>query len=132
MRRVVVVLVAVVAGLALATVATQLGARHMHEKEQREETLRLLQSRAPIIRSAFRPEPQVPWHPDKIADDLAKLIARESWTDAWGNRLVFRYPGPVHKQGWDFYSIGPNGIDELGRGDDIRVGADFQDLPEAK
>jgi len=44
--------------------------------------------------------------------------------DAWGRWIVYRSPGPVHGHGWDFYSFGPNGIDELGQGDDILIGED--------
>jgi glutaredoxin len=44
--------------------------------------------------------------------------------DAWGNPVIFRQPGPVHRRGFDLYSVGPNGIDEHGGGDDIVVGED--------
>ncbi len=42
--------------------------------------------------------------------------------DAWEAPLVYRSPGPVHRNGWDLYSVGPNGVDEQGKGDDILVG----------
>jgi hypothetical protein len=42
--------------------------------------------------------------------------------DGWGRPFIFRCPGPVHPRGWDLYSMGPNGIDELGCGDDIVSG----------
>jgi hypothetical protein len=41
--------------------------------------------------------------------------------DAWGRPLRFQKPGPVHK-GWDLWSVGPDGIDEHGAGDDLLVG----------
>jgi hypothetical protein len=44
--------------------------------------------------------------------------------DAWGQPIRFRQPGPVHRNGWDIWSVGPNGIDEEGEGDDILVGED--------
>jgi hypothetical protein len=44
--------------------------------------------------------------------------------DGWGNPLRYRCPGPVHKQGWDLYSCGPNGKDDHGTFDDIGVGGD--------
>jgi hypothetical protein len=44
--------------------------------------------------------------------------------DGWGRPLRYRCPGPIHPRGWDLYSVGPNGIDEHGLGDDILVGAD--------
>ncbi len=44
--------------------------------------------------------------------------------DPWGNHYLYRCPGPVHRHGWDLYSLGPNGVDEQGQGDDIMVGED--------
>ncbi|MEZ0230718.1 MAG: type II secretion system protein GspG [Planctomycetota bacterium] len=44
--------------------------------------------------------------------------------DAWGQPFVFRCPGLVHRTGWDLYSVGPDGIDERGGGDDLLVGED--------
>jgi hypothetical protein len=52
--------------------------------------------------------------------------------DAWGRKLVYRCPGPVHHQGWDLYSCGPDGIDDHGEGDDILVGADVASIESAK
>jgi hypothetical protein len=48
--------------------------------------------------------------------------------DPWGHVLVYECPGPVHFRGWDLYSVGPNGIDEHGGGDDILVGEDVADV----
>lgn len=42
--------------------------------------------------------------------------------DAWGRTFLYRSPGPCHGGGWDVYSVGPNGIDERGAGDDLLVG----------
>jgi hypothetical protein len=44
--------------------------------------------------------------------------------DAWGQPIRFRQPGPVHTHGWDVWSVGPNGIDEEGEGDDLLIGED--------
>lgn len=44
--------------------------------------------------------------------------------DGWGNPIRYRCPGPVHKNGWDFYSCGPNGKDDQGTWDDLVVGED--------
>src|SRR5262249_39213083 len=38
--------------------------------------------------------------------------------DAWGNLILYRSPCGG-KKGWTVYSCGPNGVDELGEGDDI-------------
>jgi hypothetical protein len=57
--------------------------------------------------------------------ERALVSAREmerAARDAWGNPLLCRLPGPVHKNGWDLYSFGPNGVDEHGQRDDILVG----------
>jgi hypothetical protein len=48
--------------------------------------------------------------------------------DPWGHVLIFSAPGPVHRHGWDLWSVGPNGIDEQGAGDDILVGEDVADV----
>jgi hypothetical protein len=45
--------------------------------------------------------------------------------DAWGFPLRLMAPGPIHKHGWDLWSVGPNGIDERGDGDDLVVGEDI-------
>ena len=44
--------------------------------------------------------------------------------DGWGRTLRLQCPGPVHRVGWDIWSVGPNGVDEHGKGDDILVGED--------
>ncbi len=46
-------------------------------------------------------------------------------TDTWGRPLLLFCPGPLHKNGWDLISCGPNGIYEEGEGDDIVVGEDL-------
>jgi hypothetical protein len=52
--------------------------------------------------------------------------------DAWGTPINYRCPGPVHRQGWDFISCGPNRTYEDGERDDIVVGEDFPDgIPSA-
>ncbi len=45
--------------------------------------------------------------------------------DAWDHPIYHRCPGPVHKNGWDLISCGPNGVYEEGGGDDIVVGEDL-------
>ena len=39
--------------------------------------------------------------------------------DAWGHAVLYRMPGRVNKDSFDVYSMGPNGRDEGGTGDDI-------------
>ena len=48
--------------------------------------------------------------------------------DSWGRELVFRCPSKRTEAIFDLYSVGPNGVDEGGGGDDITCGdsADFQ------
>jgi hypothetical protein len=59
-----------------------------------------------------------------VSAGAPNVFQHEEVRDGWGNRLVFRYPGPVHKDGWDLYSVGPNGVDDRGDRDDILVGED--------
>ncbi len=40
--------------------------------------------------------------------------------DSWGGEISYRCPG-VHRR-WELVSFGPDGIDDLGEGDDIVVG----------
>lgn len=40
--------------------------------------------------------------------------------DPWGNAYRYRYPGTHNIGTYDIWSVGPNGIDENGEGDDIR------------
>jgi hypothetical protein len=49
------------------------------------------------------------------------LLDREGRTfrDPWGQELLFRFPSNHVRLLFDLYSIGPNGIDEEGAGDDI-------------
>jgi hypothetical protein len=39
--------------------------------------------------------------------------------DAWGHSLVYKYPSGMPGHLFRLYSVGPNGIDEDGKGDDI-------------
>lgn len=41
------------------------------------------------------------------------------YRDEWGQELLYNYPSKYGDQKFDLYSIGPNGIDEHGTGDDI-------------
>ena len=52
--------------------------------------------------------------------------------DGWGHPILYRCPGPVHGHGWDLYSVGANGIDERGGGDDILIGEDVSDVESAR
>lgn len=51
--------------------------------------------------------------------------------DGWGNPLRYRCPGPVHRDGWDLWSCGPNGKDDQGTFDDILIGADAAPISSA-
>lgn len=39
--------------------------------------------------------------------------------DPWGNPYRYRYPGTQNVGAYDIWSVGPNGVDENGEGDDI-------------
>jgi len=42
-----------------------------------------------------------------------------TFRDGWGRELVYRLPPRQDGNVFDLYSVGPNGIDEGGEGDDI-------------
>jgi hypothetical protein len=55
------------------------------------------------------------------------LVFEDDWkegrpVDAWGQVLKYRFPSRRPEQFFELYSVGPNGIDEAGDGDDIRAG----------
>jgi hypothetical protein len=39
--------------------------------------------------------------------------------DYWGNRFIYRFPGEISGRNYDLYSVGPNGVDDGGGGDDV-------------
>jgi hypothetical protein len=65
------------------------------------------------------------WIPLKGHEKSVVLWPRKVVLDAWGNPIRYRHPGTVHGHGWDLYSVGPDGIDDHGGGDDILVGGDI-------
>ncbi len=49
--------------------------------------------------------------PDSIDDDDERwyqFLKEASFTDPWGEELVYRYPGEVHEDGFDLLSKGPD------------------------
>lgn len=46
--------------------------------------------------------------------------SKDDPVDPWGNPYRYRYPGTHNIGGYDIWSVGPNGVDENGEGDDIR------------
>lgn len=44
----------------------------------------------------------------------------DNFYDEWNHPLRYRYPGKYDPQGFDLYSVGPDGKDDDGEGDDIR------------
>ena len=55
--------------------------------------------------------------PQHVVDSEQRLFV-----DAWGQPLVYRYPPRQSRDIlFELYSVGPNGIDERGQGDDISV-----------
>jgi general secretion pathway protein G len=48
---------------------------------------------------------------------LEPYLKRDIPTDAWGNEYVYRYPGQYNQDGYDLYSLGPDG--KQGGDDDI-------------
>lgn len=54
-----------------------------------------------------------------LEEDLQPSYARKKARDGWGKDLVYRLRVGDQVRAFDLYSIGPNGIDEQGRGDDV-------------
>ena len=50
---------------------------------------------------------------------LAYQPRGEVLVDEWGRPLVYRFPSKRTEGIFDLYSVGPNGVDEMGQGDDI-------------
>ena len=62
---------------------------------------------------------------DKIWDDIPAEWCdsdRQVFVDWRGNPLVYRFPSIRANAMFDLYSVGPNGIDEMGSGDDVMQG----------
>jgi len=63
--------------------------------------------------------------------DRVSPLDRPVVRDAWGRPLIYRFPS-LRKEGvFDLYSVGPNGVDEMGEGDDISCGGDADFAPWA-
>lgn len=52
-----------------------------------------------------------------VDEDALDPLAGERPRDAWGNELIYWYPGTYNTQSFDLASAGPDGV--LGNGDDI-------------
>ena len=51
--------------------------------------------------------------------DAVRLDAGGSLVDTWGRHYVYRFPGTHNPRLYDLQSLGPNGRDDGGRGDDL-------------
>lgn len=59
-----------------------------------------------------------------IAIDTGKAIADGGIVDAWGNRVIWRPHGDTSSApGWSLLSVGQNGKNDGGAGDDIVMSA---------
>ena len=129
-----------------------------HEAELREETEQRLRFWrvvfSPYVRAGVSPPTTTgAASPQLIIDDIRKRAQADNPSggcivygyfgpelpgippiepnDAWGHPFIYRCPGTVHSYGWDLYSVGPNGVDELGQGDDILIGDDLAPISSA-
>jgi len=50
-------------------------------------------------------------------NETVSLIA-----DSWGRPVIYRFPSPNERELFQLYSMGPNGLDEGGEGDDVTCG----------
>jgi hypothetical protein len=62
------------------------------------------------------------------SDQIALAAAGNALISDECGPIHFRVPGSFHGRGWDAWSVGPNGIDEQGAGDDILIGEDVADV----
>lgn len=61
--------------------------------------------------------------PPSAADEPARILC-----DGWGTPVRVQIKGPVHKDGYDVWSCGPNKLDEQGLGDDVLIGESKAEL----
>ncbi len=93
---------------------------------------------AQIGQTAGRPV-QIAWKSSQIGfSDPPVYVALPSDApqrivhDAWDRPIFYCCPGPVHKNGWDLISCGPNGVYDNGQGDDIVVGEDTSEVVDTR
>ena len=127
---------------------TSIGSRAREEVERRRRTIAGLRLYGSVIHDLAAVETSMPPGVYRPNDPTAQyvLVARirqarlqrlpspmfdALWIqtfavmDGWGRGYVYRCPGPIHTRGWDLYSVGPDGRDEDGHGDDLLVGEDL-------
>jgi len=128
-------MVVVTAGLVTGTVVV-IRARRIEEESRFEETKRVwltehyLYDARKELREMddIRPCSHYRWigwgigSPGRLSFTSAEDLAL---CDAWAQPIRFCCPGPIHKNGFDLISAGPNGVFEDGQGDDIVVGGDL-------
>jgi hypothetical protein len=56
---------------------------------------------------------------DNWIDNSDFRVVIDDFYDAWGYPMRYRFPGIRNPQGYDIYSIGPDGHDDGGENDDI-------------
>jgi len=55
----------------------------------------------------------------QLAERARDLVGPEVFTDGWGRPFIYRVPGRVNSHAFDLFSMGLDGVDDGGRGDDI-------------
>lgn len=111
------------------------------ELSPEQKTRKNIASIRAMIWAYFKSEGRFPnqkrWCRDLLfdeSDDEALLedgeIRRvlDAFFDGWGRPLRYRVPGRHNKQAFDLYSVGPDGHDDNGMGDDIGSWMFFQEL----
>lgn len=67
--------------------------------------------------------PRPPVWAEELLPSLGGILASpkvaEPFFDGWGRPFRYAYPGEHNPAFFDLYSVGPNGVDENGNGDDI-------------
>ncbi len=120
-------MVVLTAGLGVGAIVVIQAKRIGDEKRAAETTQRLRGFRrgAHLEPASFDSgtPPRPSW--EEARDTVAAFVTERQPIDAWGQPIIYRCPGPIHKNGWDLISCGANGVYEEGGGDDIVVGEDL-------
>ncbi|HZV01327.1 MAG TPA: hypothetical protein VFF73_31735 [Planctomycetota bacterium] len=114
--------------------ATGIAVHRRREAERLSETKDRLREVSDLIRKDWRSRTRLrlalttPPTRSVHLYDVERGLENGPFRDGWGRPFLCARPGPVHRHGWDLWSVGPNGIDEQGNGDDILVGENVADI----
>jgi len=109
-----------------------------------EERLRLRELGHSLAMEAVLVEPPLSGFPRGDITDLCQWVetrpqvarvwhgfgwqpGEDTLLDIWGRPMVYRFPASDRERIFDLYSVGPNGVDDMGDGDDVTAdSAEFE------